>query len=63
MTKEVSRSTGFHSNIGKTFAGLAPSVLKVLKRAIAKKIYQENLCISLKAAKLFSRLTFVCYGI
>ena len=30
----------FNPNVGKTFAGLALSVLKVLKKAIAQKIHQ-----------------------
>ena len=32
-----------HSSVGKTFVVLASSVLKVLKKAIAQKIYWENL--------------------
>ena len=33
--RKVLRFTGFYSNVGKTFAVLASSVLKVLKKAIA----------------------------
>ena len=36
---KVSRFIGFHSSVGKTFADLASSVLKVLKKAIAQKIH------------------------
>ena len=46
--RKVSRFTGFHSNVEKIFAGLALSVLKMLKKAIAQKIYQENYIILLK---------------
>ena len=35
--REVLQFTGFYSNVGKTFAGLASYVLKVLKKAIANK--------------------------
>ena len=35
--------TGFHSNVGKTFAGIALSVLKVLQKAIAQKIHRKKL--------------------
>ena len=40
--------TGFHLSVGKTFAGLASSVLK---ESVAQKIYQENFRISLKLQK------------
>ena len=53
---------GFHQ----TFAIFALSVWKVLKKAIAQlNIRQENLVHqkSMKTAKLFSRLSFIIYGI
>ena len=40
--RKVLRFNRFHSNVGKTFVGLISSVLKVLKKAIAQKIHQEN---------------------
>ena len=37
---------------------LASPVLKVLKKSIAQKIYQENFCVSLKNCKIFLLLNF-----
>ena len=42
--RKASRFTGFHSNVGKTFAGSVSSVLKALRKAITQKIHRENLC-------------------
>ena len=47
----------FNPNVGKTFAGLALSVLKVLKKAIAQKIHQESFHILSKICK--NRKTFL----
>ena len=37
--KKVLQFTKFHSNVGKTLAGLALSVINALKKAIAQTIY------------------------
>ena len=61
--RKVLQFTGFHSNVGKTFAGYASSVLKVLKKAIAQKIHWKTFAFcrkSTRTKKLFSRLTFCC---
>ena len=55
--------TGFHSNVGKTFASLVSSKFKVLKKAISQKVHQENFRVLVKIVKLFSHLTYVVYGI
>ena len=59
--RKVSRFIGFHSSVGKTFADLASSVLKVLKKAIVKKIHPENFCVLSKICencKTFRLLNF-----
>ena len=51
--------TGFHLSVGKTFAGLASSVLK---ESVAQKIHQENFRIFIETAKttkLFSHTTLL----
>ena len=64
--RKVLQFTGFHPNVGKTFAGLASSVLKVLKKAIAIKVHHENFRVlskihesRMKATKLLSSLTLL----
>ena len=49
--RKVSQFTGFHSNVGKTYADLVSSILKVLKKAIAQKIHWENFRILSKICK------------
>ena len=61
--KKVLRFTGFHSDVGKDFAGLASFVLKVLQKAIAHKIHGENFCALLKICEnreTFLLLNFYC---
>ena len=48
IKRKILQFTGFHSNIGKTFAGLAPSVLK------------ESLCSKDSTGKFFRSLTKIC---
>ena len=43
--RKVSQLTGFHSNVRETFVGFASVVLKILKKAIAHKMHQQNFCI------------------
>ena len=43
------------ANLRNTLAGLASSVLKVLLKAIAHKIYRENFRVSSKVRENFSR--------
>ena len=49
--RKVSWFTEFHLNVGKTFASVASSVLKELKKAIAQKIHRENFCVLSKFHK------------
>ena len=59
--RKVLQFTGCHANVGKTFTGLASSVMKVLQKAIAHKIYRENFCILSKIHenhKTFLSLSF-----
>ena len=63
---KVSWFTGFHSNVGKTFAVFASSVWIVLKKAIAQlKHSSENFCYSSKIHKIakLSCVTFAVYSI
>ena len=56
--RKVLQFTALHPNIGKTFAASALSVLKVLKKAIAKKIFVGKTYVihrkSAKTTKIFS---------
>ena len=57
--------TGFHSNVEKIFTGLASFVLKVLKKVIVMITIGKTCAFCqkpMKSMKLFSRLTFVVYG-
>ena len=64
--RKVLRFTGFHSNVGKTFTGLASSVLTALRKAIAQKIHWEKLLCFIKipkSHKTFLSVDFHLYGI
>ena len=66
--RKVSQFTGFHSIVGNTFAFLALSALKVLRKNIAQKILRENFLVSskiLKNRETFLPLNFCClwYGL
>ena len=56
--RKVSRFTGFHSNVGKTFAVFASSVSKVLP-AIAQSIHRENFSVLSKICNTFHRLQYM----
>ena len=61
--RKVSQFTGFHPNVGKTFAVFAPSVLKVLPllQAFVGKTFTIHQKLA-KTVKLFSHVVFVIYG-
>ena len=67
--RKVLSFTGFHSNAGKTFTGLASSVLKVLlRKVIVLTIHQENFHSLLKineSHKIFNfcRLRYIYEGL
>ena len=59
--EKVWQFTGFHSNVGKTFVGLASSTLKESRYSKRKTFAFRRK--SAKTVKLFSYLTFVIYSI
>ena len=48
--------------MGKTFASLTLSVLKVLKKLMLKEFIRETFGFRVKVAKHFSHSTFVVFG-